>query len=209
MDPRILPLPCRGGTYDGVFQLIEDMGDGRAKIFDVAQRSVCTLSGLSTGVCSRFTAFGLQVSSDSLTDLAFVEASRAFSTPRPLTFCPDLVELAAGTGSMGIAASFLGGIPRVSIDHNGLACSLLQHHSHGQVLQRDLLAPELPLELCHLLGTDSCTFVMGFPCQPLSSQGQMLGQLDPRSRVFWAGFENCLFRECSGLDFGVCAWGCQ
>ena len=114
-------------------------------------------------------------------------------------FCPDIVELAAGTGSMGIAASFLGGRPRVCVDHNGLACSLLKHHCHGQVLQRDLLAPDLPLELNHLLGTDCCTFVMGFPCQPLSSQGLQLGQLDPRSRVFWAGLKIAFLANAQAL----------
>ena len=93
----------------------------------------------------------------------------------------------------------MGGSPRVSIDHNGLACSLLAHHSHGQVLQRDLLAPDLPLELCHLLGTDCCTFVMGFPCQPLSSQGHLLGQLDPRSRVFWAGLKTAFLANAQAL----------
>ena len=154
-------------------------------------RRFVTLTGLSKEVSPRFTAFGLRVDSCSTSVLDFVDCSRAFATPRPLTFCSDLVEMAAGTGSMGIAASFFGGSPRVCIDHNGLACSLLSHHSHGHVLQRDLLAPELPLELCHLLGTDCCTFVMGFPCQPLSSQGQLLGQLDPRSQVFWAGLKKC------------------
>ena len=199
MDNRILPPPCLGGKYDGVFEWKDDLGDGRILLFDVAQQAVCTLSGLSNGICNRFTAFGLQVSSHSTTDFEFVDASRAFSTPRPLAFCPDLVELAAGTGSMGIAASFFGGNPRLCVDHNGLACTLLAHHSHGQVLQRDLLSPDLPLELSHLLGTDSCTFVMGFPCQPLSSQGLMRGQRDPRSLVFWAGLKLAFLANAQAL----------
>lgn len=199
MDPRILPLPSLGGCYDGVFQVVDDMGDGRVKVFDLAHHLECIMTGLSMGVHSRFTAFGLRVSHDSATDLAFVDSSRAFSSPRPLAFCPDIVELAAGTGAMGIAASFAGGRPRVCVDHNGLACSLLKHHRHGQVLHRDLLAPELPLELCHLLGTDCCTFVMGFPCQPLSSQGLQLGQLDPRSRVFWAGLKIAFLANAQAL----------
>ena len=111
-----------------------------------------------------------------------------------------IVELAAGTGSMGIAASFVGGRPRVCVDHNGIACSLLKHNSHGQVLQRDLLAPDLPFELCHLLVTDCCTFVMGFPCQPLSSQGLQLGQLDPRSKVFWAGLKLAFLANAQALS---------
>lgn len=172
-----MPLPILGGTYDGVFELVNDLGDGRAIVFDVARKTVCTLTGLSKEVSPRFTAFGLRVDSCSTSVLDFVDCSRAFATPRPLTFCSDLVEMAAGAGSMGIAASFFGGSPRVCIDHNGLACSLLSHHSHGHVLQRDLLAPELPLELCHLLGTDCCTFVMGFLASLLGRRASCWGSL--------------------------------
>ena len=39
---------------------------------------------------------------------------------------------------MGVGASFAGGIPFVSVDHNGLSCSHLTANHHGETLQLDL-----------------------------------------------------------------------
>ena len=58
------------------------MGDGLVKVFDLAHHLERTLTGLSKGFHSRFTAFGLGVSHDSTTALAFVDSSRAFSSHR-------------------------------------------------------------------------------------------------------------------------------
>ena len=43
---------------------------------------------------------------------------------------------------MGVGASFAGGIPFVSVDHNGLSCSHLTANHHGEILQLDLTLPE-------------------------------------------------------------------
>ncbi len=56
------------------------MGDGLVKVFDLAHHLERTLTGLSKGFHSRFTAFGLRVTHDSTTALAFVDSSRAFSS---------------------------------------------------------------------------------------------------------------------------------
>ena len=55
-----------------------------------------------------------------------------------LDLSPRLLELCAGVGGMGVGASFAGGIPFVSVDHNGLSCSHLTANHHGEILQLDL-----------------------------------------------------------------------
>ena len=59
-----------------------------------------------------------------------------------LDLSPRLLELCAGVGGMGVGASFAGGIPFVSVDHNGLSCSHLNANHHGEILQLDLTLPE-------------------------------------------------------------------
>ncbi|CAL1135067.1 unnamed protein product, partial [Cladocopium goreaui] len=51
---------------------------------------------------------------------------------------PLILELCAGMGGMGIGASFLGGMPSLSIDSNELACCHLMANSHGKVLKLDI-----------------------------------------------------------------------
>ena len=53
---------------------------------------------------------------------------------------PSILELCAGVGGMGVGASFLGGVPILAVDSNGLSCSHLTNHAHGEVLQLDITA---------------------------------------------------------------------
>lgn len=50
---------------------------------------------------------------------------------------PQVVELCAGMGGMGIGCSFLGGCPVVAVDHNTLAVEHLKANDHGLGLQLD------------------------------------------------------------------------
>ena len=102
---------------------------------------------------------------------------------------PKILELCAGVGGMGIGASFVGGIPFVSVDHNELSCSHLRANNHGDVLQMDLTHPT-SAKLIHMrFGASPGTVTFGFPCQPHSTQGHQLGSMDSRFQVFWHGLK--------------------
>eukprot|EP00438_Fugacium_kawagutii_P008487 Skav210939 [mRNA] locus=scaffold713:141408:145823:- [translate_table: standard] len=106
---------------------------------------------------------------------------------RPSSHSDLLLELCGGFGGMGIGASFLGGIPHVTVDSNPLAAQHLVNNQHGTVLCLDLLDLGSARVIHENFQGQPGTTTLGFPCQPHSSQGSMKGSQDSRSEVFWAG----------------------
>eukprot|EP00435_Cladocopium_sp_Y103_P053215 s2024_g17.t1 len=100
---------------------------------------------------------------------------------------PGILELCAGMGGMGVGASFLGGIPILSVDHTDLSCKHLEANSHGQVLKLDLMCDESSKLIHQALQAMPGTVTFGFPCQPFSTQGWQMGGNDSRFLVFWKG----------------------
>eukprot|EP00438_Fugacium_kawagutii_P028106 Skav224951 [mRNA] locus=scaffold1186:17210:21625:- [translate_table: standard] len=98
-----------------------------------------------------------------------------------------LLELCGGFGGMGIGASFLGGVPHVTVDNNPLAVQHLATNKHGNVLSLDLLDLQSARLIHESFQGQPGTTTLGFPCQPHSSQGSMQGFQDKRSEVFWGG----------------------
>ena len=100
---------------------------------------------------------------------------------------PHLVELGAGFGGMGIGAAFLGGITKVSVDFNGLACQHLRRNEHGHIMQMDLNHPDAARAIHTVCQGEGATIAFGFPCQPFSSQGAQRRMEDGRTGAFWKG----------------------
>jgi hypothetical protein len=84
---------------------------------------------------------------------------------------------------------FLKGYPVVSVDINPLACTHLERNSHGTVLRMDLTHPSSAKLIHQQVGESPGTVTFGFPCQPFSSQGLMLGSSDIRFEVFKSGLQ--------------------
>ena len=111
------------------------------------------------------------------------------SLRHPVVTCPrKLLELGAGIGGMGTDL-FLKGYPVVSVDINPLACTHLERNSHGTVLRMDLTHPSSAKLIHQQVGESPGTVTFGFPCQPFSSQGLMLGSSDIRFEVFKSGLQ--------------------
>ena len=103
--------------------------------------------------------------------------------PRALalqSFSSLILELCAGSGAMGAAATFAGAEVAVSIDDSPYVAAHLQGNSHGIALAASLEDIQTIHEAHLHLGTRSATAMLGFPCQPFSSQGLQLADEDTR-----------------------------
>ena len=108
-------------------------------------------------------------------------------------------EVAAGIGGIGEAASFIGLQILAFMDILPMACSTLMANGRGLALQGDILsaADRHRFHECH--GAPRCLLMSGFPCQPLSRQGDQKGQNDPRTEVFHALVKTAWEQQAAGL----------
>ena len=151
------------------------------------------------------TFYGLEVF-ETTPCLVLVPASdfwwkRATDPKEPLA--PFLLELCAGFGGMSIGTAFLGAVPAVSVDFSPLSIRHLRANSHGHVLDLDLNDPLAPRSIHAACPDHGFTGTLGFPCQPYSSQGLMLGWQDKRAfvllsglKVFWFTQPQAVILEC-------------
>ena len=134
----------------------------------------------------RFTIYGAFVNALEPLTLSVVENTHLVKVDplmHPMDF--GIKELCAGMGGIGIGLSFLGATVKAACDSNSFSCShLLRNHSvpvvQGSVVDDDTL---MRVQLSG--GTAPCVTSVGFPCQPFSSQGDLLGLSDPRSLALW------------------------
>ena len=104
-----------------------------------------------------------------------------------------LVELCAGIGAMGIGPMFLGAQPLLSWDHCDLATQHLALNGHGKILTAKLGDADALLQAQQHLKGEKFVGLIGFPCQPYSSQGQGLGRHDGRASVLTEALRNMVF----------------
>lgn len=90
---------------------------------------------------------------------------------------PTVVSLFSGCGGMDLGFIRAGFDVALASDNNSYACEVYQHNI-GEILHEDVrtLSPEL------LPSGD--VFLAGFPCQPFSSAGNRLADLDDRGNLY-------------------------
>ena len=112
-------------------------------------------------------------------------------------------EACSGIGCMGFAASYMGFKVAASMDWNPKVVACLQHNAQGVGLQGDI-NQEHDRHRLHVAGGPlRCTLMSGFPCQPLSTQGDAKGADDSRLlpfrstlKIAWEQQMGALILEC-------------
>eukprot|EP00438_Fugacium_kawagutii_P023954 Skav232716 [mRNA] locus=scaffold4051:84716:89491:+ [translate_table: standard] len=93
-------------------------------------------------------------------------------------------ELCAGIGGIGQGLRFAGFDTIAAVDVNPYMCETLRRGGQTGVLCGDILDPRLRGALHCTPSPVRCTYASGFPCQPLSTQGDQRGVQDARSKPF-------------------------
>ena len=140
MDQRIFGGPFTvGESYSGVFSIQGklDSGGFRATRLHDGMKTCIYGADLPLKVVSICNAKVETVQPiPQLRALAHTWWEASSSSTSSLS--PWLLELCAGFGGMGIGASFLGGLPGISVDWNSASAEHLRRNGHGQVLQLDI-----------------------------------------------------------------------
>ena len=108
-------------------------------------------------------------------------------------------EVTAGIGGIGMAARHLGFQCLALMDINQMVCDTLKANNHMNVIQGDVLVAQ---DRCLLHASHQARrgwLFSGFPCQPLSSQGDQRGAQDERSKVFFSVIKAAWEQQARGL----------
>ena len=116
-----------GHRLDEVFDIQE--GDGPQVGLSLSDGKAFTFMGAQLPV-SRVTIYDLlvvEVQASGMIHASLDEKTRWFeATASSDVLSPLILEVFAGCGGMGIGASFVGGVPVVSVDHNHLSVAHLE-----------------------------------------------------------------------------------
>ena len=108
-------------------------------------------------------------------------------------------DICAGMGGITQGLEMSGFRRLASLDNRELMCETLKMNGHDGVILGDVLTP---LDRACLHATPypaRCTLASGFPCQPLSSQGDKNGAQDSRSRPFFGVLKAAWEQHCAAL----------
>lgn len=112
-------------------------------------------------------------------------------------------EVCAGIGGISQGLHHAGYETIAFFDCNPLACEVMEMNYHAPVICGNLLCSQ-DRYLLHITPMASrCVVACGFPCQPLSVQGDLKGEMDNRSapfyyalKLFWEQQGSALLMEC-------------
>ena len=93
-------------------------------------------------------------------------------------------EVTCGIGGIGYAGKFLGMRCLAMLDVNGMVCQALEANGHLDIIQGDISDAQVRHQVHQCHDATRGWIFSGFPCQPLSTQGDMLGAQDHRADVF-------------------------
>ena len=178
MDP-----PIAGKVYHTVVDVVQCMDDTLMSVWDLSQQQMTVLQGARLMTQHRYSCYDLQVD----TDLGLLHVTKdswiTQVTPTD-AFSPNVIELCAGSGSMGVGASFVGAQVLAAMEINPLALRHLRANRHGQVLAGDVTCMADVRCLHQMINQHKFSVFCGFPCQPYSSQGMLNRGADPRALTF-------------------------
>lgn len=99
------------------------------------------------------------------------------------------------------AAAQLGAVGQAAMDHNAMACSIMRKNVTFPVLCGDVLRASDRAVLPSTPAPDQGILLSGFPRQPLSTQGDQRGALDPTILPFYAVCKAVWEHQSWGLVF--------
>ena len=108
-------------------------------------------------------------------------------------------EVCAGMGGIAQGLEAIGFMKVAALDSNPLMCETLQRNGTPGVILGDVLVAADRGALHQTPSPLRCMVASGFPCQPLSSQGDMKGQDDTRSQPFYGMLKAAWEQQCSAL----------
>lgn len=111
----------------------------------------------------------------------------------------NVKEVCAGMGGIAQGLEAVGFTKVAALDCNPLMCETLRKNGTPGVVLGDVLVAADRAALHQTPSPMRCLVASGFPCQPLSSQGDMKGQADPRSRPFNAVLKVAWEQQCGAL----------
>ena len=105
----------------------------------------------------------------------------------------------AGLGGITQGLEMAGFHRLAFLDYRALMCETFQRNGHVGTMHGDVLDPLSRARLHYTLFPARRTIASGFPCEPLSSQGDQKGNQDSRSWPFHAVLKLAWEQQCAAL----------
>ena len=198
VPPFLVPPLRRGEPFSGVFVV---SGGGDEKAADgvlLPDMQPCMLMGVSLKP-GKFSIYGCRmVQSEPI--LIFEMDPDTVRCAVPELSISDLacsIELFAGFGGMGIAANAVGSKSLAAVDWCPLAGEQLKALGIPTVLVKDIADWKTTRDLHQAIEGRRPVALMGFPCQPFSSQGLQKAFSDNRALRFFDGLRSIFLTQCS------------
>ena len=196
MDPRIFgpTSPTVGDTIDGVYWMASD-GVGHR----IPDGKLFHFSGMSLPDDGKVSIYGatIEATGEEMIQTSLGEQAWWRSAPaQDDQLTPHIVELYAGMGGMGMGAAVTGGRAILSVDYNDLAFNHLKVNKHGEAMKLDITGANAAKRIHMALPQEPVVAMMGFPCQPHSTQGRQMGFGDKRATTFWHGLRTIFQVQC-------------